>query len=73
MLNYKILTISEEIAKQEVIIHPVIFFNDSELILCDTGYPNQIDKINEELNKAGFSIMDITKIVITHHDHDHIG
>jgi glyoxylase-like metal-dependent hydrolase (beta-lactamase superfamily II) len=73
MINIKTLTLTQEIGTQTIDVHPVIIFNDSDLVLCDAGYPNQVDQINSELNKYGFSISDITKIVITHHDHDHVG
>lgn len=73
MINYKILTLQQNIGDQNIKIHPSIIFNDSDLILCDAGYPEQTEQIELELKKNGFSIQDITKIVITHHDHDHIG
>ncbi len=69
----KILTLSQTIGSLNIIAHPVIVFDDSELVLCDAGYPGQVEQINSELNKNGFSVDDITKIVITHHDHDHRG
>ena len=70
-MEYKVLSLTHK--QTQMTVHPVIIFNDLELILCDTGYPNQLLQIEEELNKNNFSIKDITKIVITHHDHDHIG
>lgn len=73
MLYVETLTLTQKIGSQTIDVHPVIIFNDLDLILCDAGYPNQVDQIENELNKHGFSIKDITKIVITHHDHDHIG
>lgn len=69
----KMLTLTQKSGGYISVIHPVIFYNDSELILCDAGYPNQAEQINEELSKHGFSVKDITRIIITHHDHDHIG
>ena len=70
-MEYRVLSLIHK--ELQLVVNPVIFFNNSELILIDTGYKNQITQIEEELNKNNFSIMDITKIVITHHDHDHIG
>lgn len=72
-MKYKLLTINKKIGEQIITIHPVIIFNEKELILCDTGYPNQMNQIDQELKKYGFSLEDISKIIITHHDHDHIG
>lgn len=73
MLQYEILTINQKIGQQVFSIHPVIIKNDTELVLYDAGCPNQIDQIDSELQKHGFCIQDITKIVISHQDHDHIG
>jgi glyoxylase-like metal-dependent hydrolase (beta-lactamase superfamily II) len=70
-MEYKVLALTHKETKMTV--HPVIIFNNNDLILCDTGYRNQLSQIEEELNKFNFSIKDITKVIITHHDHDHIG
>jgi glyoxylase-like metal-dependent hydrolase (beta-lactamase superfamily II) len=73
MFNIEMLTLTKTVGSQDSVIHPVIIFNDSDLVLCDTGYPDQADEIDDELQKYGFSINDITRIVISHQDHDHIG
>ncbi len=73
MISIKTLTLSQQIGSHVSYIHPVIIFNESDLILCDTGYPNQAKQIDDQLKKYGFSVQDITKIIITHHDHDHTG
>ena len=71
VVEYKFLTLINR--ETQITIHPVIVYTENELILCDTGYKNQLTQIEEELNKYDFTIKDITKIVITHHDHDHVG
>jgi glyoxylase-like metal-dependent hydrolase (beta-lactamase superfamily II) len=73
MLNIETLTLTKIFGSQNSVVHPVIIFNDTDLVLCDTGYPDQVKEIGDELKKYGFSFNDITKIIITHHDHDHIG
>ncbi len=73
MLKYKILTLTQEFDGHTSAIHPVMFYTDSDLILCDAGYPGQTEQIKTELNKYGFSASEITKTVITHYDHDHLG
>ena len=73
MLNIATLTLTKKIGTQKINIHPAIIYNDSDLVPCDAGFPHQEEQIDSELGKHGFSISDITKIVITHHDHDHIG
>ena len=73
MLEYRVLTINQNIGTRNVTVYPTIIFNDTELVLCDSGLPNQIDLIENELHKFNYCVQDITKLIITHHDHDHIG
>lgn len=73
MFNYKMLTLHQQVGQQTLTIHPVIIYNEQELILCDVGFPNQIEQFEVELKKYGFKVQDVTKIVISHQDHDHVG
>lgn len=54
-------------------IHPTIIWDNDTVILVDTGYPGQLPKIREEMEKAGLSFNKLGKVIITHHDMDHIG
>jgi glyoxylase-like metal-dependent hydrolase (beta-lactamase superfamily II) len=54
-------------------INPSLIWNDEEVILVDTGVPGQLDAIRDEMNKLGVSFARLTKVIITHHDLDHIG
>lgn len=52
----------------------VILYNDNgTFILVDTGYPDSLSMIEEQLQEYGKNFMDCTGIVITHHDYDHVG
>lgn len=73
MLKFEVLTINQNIGQRETCIHPVIIYNNNDFILCDACYPGQIEQIEDELKNYNFTINDITKVIITHHDHDHIG
>lgn len=45
-----------------------------ELILIDTGLPSQIDSLYSGIEKHGFSVNEISKIILTHCEHpDHAG
>ena len=45
-----------------------------ELVLIDTGLPSQIDSLYSGIEKHGFSVKDISKIILTHCEHpDHAG
>lgn len=57
----------------ESVIYPVLVSSGNENILIDCGYPNSLDLLEKEIEKNNFSLDKITKIIITHHDFDHIG
>jgi len=54
-------------------MYPVLAWDDKDVVLFDTGLPGQFEIIRDAVEKAGFSIEQITKILLTHHDMDHIG
>lgn len=54
-------------------IYPVILCDEKNLILVDCGSIDSLNYLEKEINLQGFSFKDITGIVITHHDFDHLG
>lgn len=54
-------------------IYPVILKDNQEMILVDCGYTGFMTKIENVLLEQGLNPNGLTKIVITHHDHDHMG
>lgn len=54
-------------------IYPVILSDENDMILIDCGYPNFLDLIKDCAKNNGININKLTKIIITHHDFDHIG
>ncbi|MCJ8011489.1 MBL fold metallo-hydrolase [Paenibacillus sp. KQZ6P-2] len=57
----------------EMVIHPTVIQDDHETILVDCGYPGMLPLLEEELNNKGISPESLTKVLITHHDDDHMG
>ncbi|MBV1757139.1 MAG: MBL fold metallo-hydrolase [Dethiosulfatibacter sp.] len=55
------------------IVNPTIIYNDDEMILVDCGYPDTIDQFESEAKKLNIDLNRLDKIVITHHDWDHVG
>ena len=55
------------------IVHAALLWDENDVILVDTGIPGQLDVIRKALAQAGFPFEKLTKIIITHHDMDHIG
>ncbi|MGG7179402.1 MBL fold metallo-hydrolase [Clostridium paraputrificum] len=54
-------------------IYPVVLEDEREMVLIDCGYPGFLSLIEEEGIKNGVDIGRLSKIIITHHDFDHMG
>jgi glyoxylase-like metal-dependent hydrolase (beta-lactamase superfamily II) len=54
-------------------VHAALVWDTDHLVLVDTGVPGQLDVIRKALEKAGFSLEQLTHVIITHQDRDHIG
>lgn len=55
------------------LIYPVLLNDDSEMILIDCGYPGFLTLIEECAIKNNIDLNNLTKLIITHHDFDHMG
>ncbi len=55
------------------IVYPVIASDAKHTVLIDTGFPGQLPLLQEAAAKEGIALENLTHIVITHHDMDHIG
>jgi len=73
MNNLFLLEINASIGERKMTIFPVVLRDGNELILVDTGLPGQIELFKTAAVGKGLDLNDLTKIVITHHDVDHIG
>ena len=51
----------------------VLAWDDKHLVLVDAGLPGQAGAIAEAIAGAGFRTEDLTHIIITHQDWDHVG
>lgn len=54
-------------------IHPAVLIDENETILVDCGYTGFLPRIETALTQKGIDPGSLTKVVITHHDHDHMG
>lgn len=54
-------------------ITPSLVCSDEGILLVDTGMPGMTQEISLQMQAAGFSIDQLTGIVLTHQDIDHIG
>lgn len=62
-----------ELGIKERRMHPTLIWDNENVVLVDAGLPGQLQNIREEIDKTGASLKKLSKIIITHHDMDHIG
>ncbi|NLM51204.1 MAG: MBL fold metallo-hydrolase [Firmicutes bacterium] len=67
----KILEISAP--GEGMVVHPVLIWDDKDVILIDAGMPNMAPAIKEAIAKSGVPFERLNKVIITHHDFDHLG
>lgn len=54
-------------------IFPTILSDSKNHILVDCGFIGSLPALEKELTQRGFSVTELTGLVLTHHDHDHMG
>jgi len=67
------LEINATVGPRQMTIFPVVLRDGNELILIDAGLPGQFELFQAAAKSQGIELDSLTKIVITHHDFDHIG
>ena len=54
-------------------LHPVLLPGDTDTVLVDCGYPGSLELLEADLSARGASLAQVTKLVLTHQDDDHMG
>jgi len=72
-IGIQALEISAHLMGEQRTIYPTLIWDEHEAVLIDTGYPGQLPLIQEAFERVGISLQSLRKIIITHHDLDHIG
>lgn len=54
-------------------VYPTLLCDKNNIILVDCGFIGSLPYLEKELNRYGLSVEQITGLVLTHHDHDHMG
>lgn len=73
MENYRMLDIQFAYQGMMNHIYPVLLLSRADAVLVDCGYPGFMGLIESALEEEGISASDLTKIVLTHQDDDHMG
>ena len=68
-----ILDIEIEFNGNKMVFHPTLLNEDGRLTLIDTGFAGQMPQFRHAFQELGFAVENITDIIITHGDRDHIG
>lgn len=68
-----VLDLSPAWGNETNIIHPVILRDDQRLVLVDCGYIDSLPLLEAAFTAHSLSLSDLTHVIITHHDHDHVG
>jgi glyoxylase-like metal-dependent hydrolase (beta-lactamase superfamily II) len=58
---------------REDVLFPVLLKNKNNFVLVDCGYPGFLPLLEAALQHYGHSMRQLTAIIITHHDIDHVG
>ena len=67
------LLVSFSFGGSEHAIYPTAIISGNEVILVDACYPNQLELLIDAAGRAGVALSELSKVVITHHDYDHMG
>lgn len=71
-LKVQILEAPLNFAGKEMIIYPVLIFDEDKAILVDSGFPGQFEVLKKQVEKY-IELDKLKGVVITHHDIDHVG
>lgn len=55
------------------IIQPTLIWDQDTVILVDAGMPGQLEQIENAMKNVGLSLNQLTTVILTHQDIDHIG
>jgi glyoxylase-like metal-dependent hydrolase (beta-lactamase superfamily II) len=61
--------------EEKWIYHPTVLYNENSnsYVLVDTGMPGQYEEILKQFEELGLPASNLSDIILTHQDIDHIG
>ena len=74
-MEYKIvrLVIKAPFGDTENIIYPTLLWDEKNIVFVDCGFIGSLPTLEKELALYGLTVKQLTGLVLTHHDHDHMG
>ncbi|ROR22112.1 glyoxylase-like metal-dependent hydrolase (beta-lactamase superfamily II) [Mobilisporobacter senegalensis] len=73
MADIIVLNIKFNFNGGEDVIHPVVLKDDKNMVLVDCGYTGFLPMIENAMKEENLDCNQLTHVIITHHDHDHMG
>lgn len=67
------LTISMKFGEIENVVFPTLLWDAQNIVLVDCGFIGSLPILEEQLQQYRLSVNRLTGLVLTHHDHDHMG
>lgn len=67
------LNITMKFGEIESKVYPTLLCDTKNIILVDCGFIGSLPVVEKELQLHGVSVNQLTGLVLTHHDHDHMG
>lgn len=68
-----VLPLTYRFQEKEDVLFPVLLQHGKETFLVDCGYEQTVPQLEKALAAEGVSFSQLTGIVLTHHDIDHVG
>lgn len=72
-MKITILKIEKIVDGENKIIFPVLIQSGNCNYLVDCGYEETYEELKSELDSVGIGVEDLTGVIITHDDYDHLG
>ncbi len=72
-MKVEILEIEKAIEGEHIVLFPVLLQDAWRNYLIDCGYEETSEELEHELKALGIEPEDLTGVIITHDDHDHLG
>ncbi len=67
------LSVAIQIGGQGGLIHPTVLKDEDGLTLVDTGFPRQLQALEQALEEDKLRLSEVRRVLLTHQDIDHIG
>lgn len=74
-MEYKILRLAITAPFGDTVntVYPTLLWDEENIVLVDCGFVGSLPMLENELQRHGLSVGLLTGLVLTHHDHDHMG